>query len=587
MYYDKKALPIYVYNYNDYLKTTETVKSDLDFVGKLLETTSTHSKGTAIISTKDSYYYDYAGRLLKQKQQINSQTEEVIAQNYYDDLGQLIGKGIGGTTLQTSLQTIDYTYNIRGWLKGINDVNNLGSDLFSFKLNYDTAEIGSTNALQYNGNISETIWRTANDVSDNKTRAYAYQYDALSRITGADYGIKTTTSFNLASGFDMGVGLYDKNGNIKSLWRDNMSNVKIDNLTYTYANGDASNKLLNVEDSSGSPEGFKNGATLATEYTYDGNGNLKEDKNKGITNIIYNHLNLPSQITFATGKIEYFYDANGTKQKKKVTDGTVITTTDYAGKSIYRNNALQFISQPEGYLELDGQGGYDYGARFYAASLGRFHTIDPLAEKFPWQSTYVYADNDPIRFVDYMGMSAEEPDNWITGSLFRLLSGSSGEIDAPKEVDISNQTRQVTKAVKTVEDGAEVMEGAGDLMVEAIPSALQTSATALEVLSYTAAIPTEGGSLLLLPVARVLGSVGVLAEAVKDGIEGNYGDAITKIGVHIAFGTTSKSIQKTAHIEHWDTVSEGVVNLVNDVAAHIGSFIRNETSTKVKEKKSK
>ena len=158
----------------------------------------------------------------------------------------------------------------------------------------------------------------------------------------------------------MGVGLYDKNGNIKSLWRDNMSNTKIDNLTYTYANGDASNKLLNVEDSSGSPEGFKNGATLATEYTYDGNGNLKEDKNKGITNIIYNHLNLPSQITFASGKIEYFYDAVGTKQKKKVTNGTVITTTDYAGNYIYRNNALQFISQPEGYLELDGQGGYDY-----------------------------------------------------------------------------------------------------------------------------------------------------------------------------------------------------------------------------------
>ena len=43
-----------------------------------------------------------------------------------------------------------------------------------------------------------------------------------------------------------------------------------------------------------------------------------------------------------------------------MTDGTVITTTDYAGNYIYRNNALQFISQPEGYLELDGQGGYDY-----------------------------------------------------------------------------------------------------------------------------------------------------------------------------------------------------------------------------------
>ncbi len=62
-------------------------------------------------------------------------------------------------------------------------------------------------------------------------------------------------------------------------------------------------------------------------------------------------------------KIEYFYDAVGTKQKKKVTNGTVITTTDYAGNFIYQNNALQFISQPEGYIEPNGQCGYDYGYR--------------------------------------------------------------------------------------------------------------------------------------------------------------------------------------------------------------------------------
>ena len=32
------------------------------------------------------------------------------------------------------------------------------------------------------------------------------------------------------------------------------------------------------------------------DYTYDANGNLKSDANKGITNIEYNHLNLPTKI---------------------------------------------------------------------------------------------------------------------------------------------------------------------------------------------------------------------------------------------------------------------------------------------------
>jgi hypothetical protein len=53
---------------------------------------------------------------------------------------------------------------------------------------------------------------------------------------------------------------------------------------------------------------------------------------------------------------------------------------------------------------------YDYGRRFYDPAGVHFTTIDPLAENFPHQSPFVYANNNPIRFIDFMGMNAQDPD---------------------------------------------------------------------------------------------------------------------------------------------------------------------------------
>ena len=123
----------------------------------------------------------------------------------------------------------------------------------------------------------------------------------------------------------------------------------MDILGYTY---DAGNKLVKVTDTANNIYGFKDGANLTTEYTYDVNGNLKTDANKAITNIEYNHLNLPTQVSFgATKNISYIYDATGTKLKKVVNDNGMITTTNYAGNYVYENDALQFFNTAEGYFE--------------------------------------------------------------------------------------------------------------------------------------------------------------------------------------------------------------------------------------------
>jgi len=64
--------------------------------------------------------YDAAGHLISLVKRLNDSTnlEEKIAENTYNELGQLLQRKIG-VAASGQLDTLTYTYNIKGWLAGI------------------------------------------------------------------------------------------------------------------------------------------------------------------------------------------------------------------------------------------------------------------------------------------------------------------------------------------------------------------------------------------------------------------------------------------------------------------------------------
>ncbi|MFV0181955.1 RHS repeat-associated core domain-containing protein [Empedobacter falsenii] len=365
-YYDAKYIRPVATASTNYLGGYTNTASSLDFRGKPLKTVTKHKQlavSTELTLTDEFVYY--ANELLKsQTHQINNGSKEYIVQNSYNEINQLTSKKVGNSVAATPLQTVDYKYNIRGWMTDINniDVTETGTykDLFSFKLNYNTITQLISNPANfkplYNGNISETIWKT----NDNKIRSYSYRYDGLNRLISANY-IKGANE--VVNAFNEDIKGYDKNGNINGIIRTgnqdlSSSPIWIDDLTYSYKAN--SNKLLSVTDSK-IIAGFNDGNKTGDDYAYDVNGNLTVDKNKGITKITYNFLNLPTEVLWnASKKINYTYDASGVKLRKVVTDGTTITTTDYLGSFQYQNNVLQFFPTAEGYVNVTNGTAFNY-----------------------------------------------------------------------------------------------------------------------------------------------------------------------------------------------------------------------------------
>ncbi|WP_164463862.1 DUF6443 domain-containing protein [Chryseobacterium sp. G0186] len=349
-YYDKKGRVIGTHSMNHLGGYTKT-ESRLDFAGVPKQTITSHKRKTSDIgvTVKERFEYDNANRLSKHWHQVDNQQEVLLTENTYNEISQLINKKVGG-----NLQSIDYAYNIRGWMTDINPAQmplpDLGGKLFTYKIKYNQKN-GTTNPDQaqfpgknvkpmYNGNIVEVDWRAVESLGVNpplEPKRYDYAYDGLNRLTAGYY----QNPNNPWSKENTEVMDYDINGNITNMYRtsvmeNNTTATLIDKLTYNY-NG---NRLTSINDIANNPSGYEGGNNI---IDYDLNGNMINMKDKGIQSIAYNFLNLPNSIRIqhvnpigkiSTTDIGHLYRADGVKLRKIFTQQAymglpTIRMTDY------------------------------------------------------------------------------------------------------------------------------------------------------------------------------------------------------------------------------------------------------------------
>jgi RHS repeat-associated protein len=129
-------------------------------------------------------------------------------------------------------------------------------------------------------------------------------------------------------------------------------------------------------------------------------------------------------------------------------EGDIASAEDYypfgmlePGRSWNGGNYRYGFNGKENDNEIKGEGNQqDYGMRVYDPRLGKFLSVDPLTKSYPLNSTYSFAEGDPINFIDLDGGEKKksffqrviETDLYILGRWGQMAEGDTyGENSSP------------------------------------------------------------------------------------------------------------------------------------------------------------
>ena len=276
----------FTYNHNGDVASTVhqvTVSGNKSF--SAVTTNGYDSKSGKLASTTEAVTYYGVGASAQ------------VAKYSYDGLGRLTS-----VTRPGGAGVSSYTYDLHGWPVSVK------SKAFEEELHY----ADGYGEPRYGGGISSVEWRNPNY---EKLRGYMYYYDALGRLESAVYGENEGLTTN-PDRYNETVLEYTANGAIERFQRRGLKQDgqygKIDNLNITLSG----NRIVRVVDDA-APLLYKGALDFTdngTEYTYDGDGRLAGDRNRGMAKIDYDAAGNPRRVQYMDGSVtEYVYTAAGEK----------------------------------------------------------------------------------------------------------------------------------------------------------------------------------------------------------------------------------------------------------------------------------
>ena len=343
------------------------------------------------------YAYDDAVRLVSAVNKLNDNTAVNTYTYTYDLNGNQLTKT--DNTEQTT-----YTYDAANRLKSITEPDGTSTG-YSFDANGNIMTKAVTHPAEYEYTFQQD--GTEFTLGGIATHTVNYTYDKNNRLLqerefiggdGTDYAglVEILRQYT-----------YDANGNTTK--RTTSGQVDAEVVEYTY---DALNRLTQ----------YKDAQNNVTTYAYNADGERVSKTQNGVTTNYYWDRGYISAETAGSSTVTNYVGVGGVFARKsgtqtdylfknghgdvtaKVSGGVVTKTYNYDAYGVEKNpdandtNPFRYCGE---YFDSESESIY-LRNRYYSPLSSRFITEDPICSGSNW---YAYCSNNPIMFVDPMGLS--------------------------------------------------------------------------------------------------------------------------------------------------------------------------------------